>query len=106
MHVWMLTGDNGSTAKSVAIKCGIFSDIPIVEIDSLKSRDIPLEPYQVIINGTFIQPNFNQILIHAHSVVVYRCQPSQKAQVVEMIRQNTKKDTLAIGDGANDIHMI
>ena len=48
-----------------------------------------------------------QILLKAETVVMYRSSPGQKAQVVNLIRQNLKgKKTLAVGDGANDINMI
>ncbi|CAF2582547.1 unnamed protein product [Rotaria sp. Silwood2] len=40
------------------------------------------------------------------AVVCCRVTPLQKAQVVELIMQNEKKITLAIGDGANDVSMI
>lgn len=41
------------------------------------------------------------------SVVGCRCAPSQKAQLVELVRFNVKGAiTLAIGDGANDVAMI
>lgn len=42
-----------------------------------------------------------------YSVVGCRCAPSQKAQLVELVRFNVKgATTLAIGDGANDVAMI
>ena len=40
------------------------------------------------------------------AVVCCRVTPLQKAQVVELVMQNEKKITLAIGDGANDVSMI
>ena len=41
------------------------------------------------------------------TVVVCRCSPSQKAQVVELVRLYTPHIiTLAVGDGANDVAMI
>jgi len=47
------------------------------------------------------------LLLKAETVVMYRSSPSQKAQVVNLIRTNLRgKKTLAIGDGANDINMI
>lgn len=47
------------------------------------------------------------ILVKAETVIMYRSSPDQKAQVVNLIRQNLRgKKTLAIGDGANDINMI
>jgi magnesium-transporting ATPase (P-type) len=40
------------------------------------------------------------------AVVCCRVTPLQKAQVVELVMENEKKTTLAIGDGANDVSMI
>jgi len=40
------------------------------------------------------------------AVVCCRVTPLQKAQVVELVMDNEKKITLAIGDGANDVSMI
>ena len=43
----------------------------------------------------------------AVSVVIYRCSPGQKADIVSLVRNHvTKGITLAIGDGANDVNMI
>jgi magnesium-transporting ATPase (P-type) len=40
------------------------------------------------------------------AVICCRVTPMQKAQVVELVMQNEKQTTLAIGDGANDVSMI
>lgn len=38
---------------------------------------------------------------------MYRSTPSQKADVVKLVKQNmSNKLTLAIGDGGNDVNMI
>lgn len=48
-----------------------------------------------------------KILARCHAVVVCRASPSQKAQVVKMVKENEPTSvTLAIGDGANDVNMI
>ena len=40
-------------------------------------------------------------------VLACRVSPKQKADIVNMIKQRySKKTTLAIGDGANDVNMI
>lgn len=57
--------------------------------------------------GHKLQTYIKSLLVKAQSVVMYRSTPNQKAQVVNMIRNNLKgKITLAVGDGANDINMI
>lgn len=40
------------------------------------------------------------------SVICCRVSPSQKAEVVQVVKSNLKVMTLAIGDGANDVAMI
>ena len=40
------------------------------------------------------------------AVVCCRVTPLQKAEVVQLVMDNEKKTTLAIGDGANDVSMI
>ncbi|CAF4855551.1 unnamed protein product, partial [Rotaria sp. Silwood1] len=87
---------------------------PTTENDSsLQDRD-QFDGFGLLITG--------QALVHALSdklkmrflelgtlckaVVCCRVTPLQKAQVVELVMQNEKKITLAIGDGANDVSMI
>jgi len=41
------------------------------------------------------------------SVIIFRSSPSQKADIVKLVRRKIKDSvTLAIGDGANDVSMI
>lgn len=40
------------------------------------------------------------------TVICCRTTPTQKAQVVELIKTYKKCITLAVGDGANDVNMI
>ncbi|KAK7811553.1 hypothetical protein U0070_011132 [Myodes glareolus] len=40
------------------------------------------------------------------AVVCCRCSPTQKAHIVTLLRQHTRKRTCAIGDGGNDVSMI
>ncbi|XP_067949362.1 phospholipid-transporting ATPase VA-like isoform X2 [Watersipora subatra] len=40
------------------------------------------------------------------SVLCCRTTPSQKAEIVELVKSRNKKLTLSIGDGANDVNMI
>ena len=39
-------------------------------------------------------------------VVVCRCSPTQKADIVKLLKVHTGKPTCAIGDGGNDVSMI
>ena len=47
-----------------------------------------------------------ELAIQSPSVVVCRCTPTQKAEIVRLIRQHTGKRTCSIGDGGNDVSMI
>jgi len=49
---------------------------------------------------------FLKIALVCDSVIICRVTPKQKADVVRLIKNNTDKITLAIGDGANDVNMI
>ncbi|PAA69169.1 hypothetical protein BOX15_Mlig005692g1 [Macrostomum lignano] len=40
------------------------------------------------------------------SVICCRATPSQKAAIVSLVKENLQMQTLAIGDGANDVNMI
>ena len=54
-----------------------------------------------------LQLAFLQLTQLCHSVVGCRCAPSQKAQLVQLVRRNVVGAvTLSIGDGANDVAMI
>lgn len=47
-----------------------------------------------------------ELAIQCPSVVVCRCTPTQKADIVRLIRVHTGKRTCSIGDGGNDVSMI
>ena len=49
---------------------------------------------------------FMEISVCCAAVICCRVSPSQKADVVALVKDKTKKVTLAIGDGANDVAMI
>lgn len=54
-----------------------------------------------------MKSKFLKILGKCEAVIVCRASPSQKGQMVEMIKENEPEAvTLAIGDGANDVNMI
>jgi len=44
--------------------------------------------------------------IKAPSVMICRCSPTQKANVVRTLKNETKSICLSIGDGGNDVAMI
>ena len=47
-----------------------------------------------------------KLLCMCKSVICCRVSPIQKAEVVELVKENTNDLCLAIGDGANDVAMI
>ena len=46
------------------------------------------------------------IITNCSAVIVHRATPSQKSDIVNLIRERTDETTLAIGDGGNDVAMI
>lgn len=60
----------------------------------------------IIFKDINLQRAFLKISKDCESVVCCRVTPKQKALVVRLIKDNLKKITLAIGDGANDVNMI
>ncbi len=49
---------------------------------------------------------FLELACQAPAVICCRCSPTQKAQIVDLMKGYTKKRTAAIGDGGNDVSMI
>ncbi|PKA47230.1 Putative phospholipid-transporting ATPase 8 [Apostasia shenzhenica] len=50
--------------------------------------------------------DFFNLTVGCASVICCRTSPKQKALVTRLVKKNTKKTTLAIGDGANDVGML
>lgn len=71
-----------------------------------KSLLVEGESLTLIFNDQNCQKAFLKISKECESVVCCRVTPKQKALVVRLIKDNLKKITLAIGDGANDVNMI
>ena len=57
-------------------------------------------------NEKELRKNVYELLCMCGSVVCCRVSPIQKAEVVELVKENTNDLCLAIGDGANDVAMI
>ena len=65
------------------------------------------EVIAIIMQSTSLQLTLLRLSALCHSVVACRCAPSQKAQLVALVKRNVVgATTLAIGDGANDVAMI
>jgi magnesium-transporting ATPase (P-type) len=54
----------------------------------------------------FYRPEFLDVACRSPAVVCCRCSPTQKADVVSLIKEWTGKRTAAVGDGGNDVSMI
>uniref|UniRef100_A0A1I8HTG6 Phospholipid-transporting ATPase n=1 Tax=Macrostomum lignano TaxID=282301 RepID=A0A1I8HTG6_9PLAT len=133
VRVWMLTGDKMETACCIAKSSrlvdrsgGLFAFQPA----SLRSADLDKElrnmarrveaGHSVVISGECLQygyylpqaaveqdeRRFVQLACQAPAVVVCRCSPTQKAEVVRLLKDHTGKRCAAVGDGGNDVAMI
>ena len=63
------------------------------------------------VNSKIIQNNnlheiYLKILTFCESIILFRANPTEKADLIKFIRNKTDIGTLAIGDGGNDIQMI
>lgn len=74
----------------------------------------PFEGFAMLITGQALfhalndknKIKFLELATLCKALICCRVTPMQKAQVVQLIIDNEKKTTLAIGDGANDVSMI
>jgi len=135
IKVWMLTGDKLETAQNIGYSCRLLTrDMEVAKIDERTSIETSLALARLILNfQNYIgrqHPNlgvvvtgqslglifnsddmkkmFLEICKMAKVVVACRVIPSQKAEIVRLVRLGIKPHplTLAIGDGANDVAMI
>ncbi|ONK66265.1 uncharacterized protein A4U43_C06F5920 [Asparagus officinalis] len=53
-----------------------------------------------------VKNSFLQLAVGCASVICCRSSPKQKALVTRLVKEGTRKVTLAIGDGANDVGML
>lgn len=122
IKIWMLTGDKIETATCIAISARLVSrSQPIFQLVAKSPQDA----YQLL--NTFGYKKDTALVIDGHSlqmcldhhldlfinfamkapaVVCCRCSPTQKAEIVTLVKTRTGKRTCAIGDGGNDVSMI
>uniref|UniRef100_A0A158QD87 Phospholipid-transporting ATPase n=1 Tax=Hymenolepis diminuta TaxID=6216 RepID=A0A158QD87_HYMDI len=89
-----------------------FSAVSI--LDNEVPVDIPQESAALILDSTclpfVLEDEVKEIFIKlarmCSSVICCRVTPSQKASIVELVKRELCVQTLAIGDGANDVNMI
>lgn len=93
----------------------------IITIEKIDDIDVAMELLDriraqrdcvVVIDGDSLQfyldnapAAFVSVTMNLTSVVCSRCSPTQKADIVRLIKAS-KKRTCAIGDGGNDVSMI
>jgi len=135
ISIWMLTGDKQETAINIGHACRLLNSnmqLLIINEESLDatrevimrwlsshSEESPISGSMVasaalVIDGQTLKfalscdlkKDFLQLCLQCRAVVCCRVTPSQKAEVVAAVTQETQCVTLAIGDGANDVAMI
>ncbi|KAM3697466.1 hypothetical protein ACJW31_06G114300 [Castanea mollissima] len=131
INFWMLTGDKQNTAIQIALSCNFISPEPkgqLLLIDGktedevqqslervlLTMRITTSEPKDVafVVDGwaleialKYYRKAFTELAILSRTAICCRVTPSQKAQLVELLKSCDYR-TLAIGDGGNDVRMI
>eukprot|EP00298_Acanthocystis_sp_HF-20_P010785 c19046_g1_i1.p1 GENE.c19046_g1_i1~~c19046_g1_i1.p1 ORF type:complete len:877 (+),score=420.26 c19046_g1_i1:85-2715(+) len=123
IRVWMLTGDKIETAKCVALSSGLvmkMQDILTLTIDSPNEVSKLINKLRfrsdcaLVIDGDSLKwclnssrrQEFLELSTQCPSVIVCRCSPTQKAEIVISVREFTKNRVCSIGDGGNDVSMI
>ncbi|KAJ8302841.1 hypothetical protein KUTeg_019237 [Tegillarca granosa] len=123
IKVWMLTGDKLETAICIAKSSKLVSrtqDIHTfqivngrteahLELNALRRK----QDNALIITGSSLQVclkyyehEFVELACQCPCVVVCRCSPTQKADIVKLLQSHVNKRICAIGDGGNDVSMI
>jgi phospholipid-translocating ATPase len=92
-------------------------EIPAKSDDAIRMsfRDVPKIEYSLLLDGSAVpiimgdeelERLVREVFEKAASVVIYRCSPGGKAQIVELMKRDKSVYSLSIGDGGNDINMI
>ncbi|CAF0724837.1 unnamed protein product [Rotaria sp. Silwood1] len=125
IKVWMLTGDKLETATCIAKSSKLIGrDHDIYTFKQITTREECLQELNMfrrkndaclIITGdtlqiclSFYERDLMELIIQCPAVVVCRCSPTQKANVVDLLKKygNQRVRVCAIGDGGNDVSMI
>ncbi|ODM99038.1 Phospholipid-transporting ATPase IA, partial [Orchesella cincta] len=132
ISIWVLTGDKQETAINIGYSCRLLN--PTMELLTI-NKDSKDETWDciveyisksdatatrskqhmaVVIDGATLKyalhpdvsEDFLALCCRCKAVIVCRASPMQKAEIVELVTEQTGDITLAIGDGANDVAMI
>lgn len=132
VKIWMLTGDKIETAKCIANSTSLkglsqnfatFSSEQYVNngvltysfINDMAKIEMKIDKTVLVFDGEIIKHIFSskqqrdiflRLSSQSPSVLICRCAPTQKAEVVKFMQQETKSVCLSIGDGGNDVAMI
>lgn len=122
IKIWMLTGDKIETATCIAISARLVSRVQSIYTFVAKTEEEAYTHLNIfstrkdtalVIDGNSLQlcldnyrDKFVAVACKSPSVVCCRCSPTQKAEIVKLIKEYTKLRTCAIGDGGNDVSMI
>ncbi|KAI8006156.1 Phospholipid-transporting ATPase 2 [Camellia lanceoleosa] len=132
INFWMLTGDKQNTAIQIALSCNFVSPEPKGQLllingktedevsrslervlltmritNSEAKRDVAfvIDGWALEIALKDYKKAFTELAILSRTAICCRVTPSQKAQLVELLKSCDYR-TLAIGDGGNDVRMI
>ncbi|KAL0962598.1 hypothetical protein UPYG_G00342300 [Umbra pygmaea] len=123
IKIWMLTGDKLETATCIAKSSHLVSrsqDIHVFrQVSNRGEAHLELNAFRrkhdcaLVISGDslevclcYYEHEFVELACQCPAVVCCRCSPTQKAQIVHLLKQHTDNRTCAIGDGGNDVSMI
>jgi len=131
IRVWVLTGDKVETAINIGYSCKLLNDTLVrLEVTEKTFEDVKRslqEKVQIIQNSPgsnnfaliisgdaliqAMRPELSPLVMKigevCRSVLACRVSPKQKQEVVSLVRkEKPQANTLAIGDGANDVYMI
>jgi phospholipid-translocating ATPase len=131
IRVWMLTGDKVETAQCIGRSTKLLPP-NCIERDLIAHDEEKLErllsdiekevgddsetKWSLLVDGSTVaiamsemfKSRFVTVAKLAHTVIIARCSPTQKAEVVSAVKHLTPKSirVAAIGDGGNDVSMI
>ncbi|XP_010540082.1 PREDICTED: probable phospholipid-transporting ATPase 4 [Tarenaya hassleriana] len=108
-----MISDGGSQDSNGGIKENILNQITNA-LQMVKLEKDPHAAFALIIDGKTLtyaleddmKYQFLALAVDCASVICCRVSPKQKALVTRLVKEGTRKTTLAIGDGANDVGMI
>ncbi|GFZ16181.1 autoinhibited Ca2+/ATPase II [Actinidia rufa] len=125
IKIWVLTGDKMETAINIGFACSllrqgmkqIIINLETPKIKALEKAEDKLAIAKASKDSVLQQISegkaqddmknlFLELAVGCASVICCRSSPKQKALVTRLVKAGTRKTTLAIGDGANDVGML